>query len=352
MSRWAKALRRSLKDDEKGRMWTVLGAVGAGLAFARWAVARRGALDLHGKTVVVTGASRGLGLEIAREFARRGANLVLVARNEVALESARAELAREGHPTHTIHCDVRDPESVERMVALAHARFGHIDVLVNDAGTIEVGPLETMTREDFARSIDTHFWGPLSTSMAVLPEMRARKSGRIVNVASIGGLIPVPHLAPYSASKAALVGLSGAMGAELARDGVYVTTVCPGLMITGSPRNAHFKGQHRKEYAWFSIGDALPFTAMSSTRAARRIVNATVRGEPMVVFGAEARLASLANALFPNLFARTLSLVNRLLPAPGGIGQEMALGSESFSPASPSLLTALDERAARKNNEI
>src|SRR6185503_4123757 len=118
---------------------------------------------------------------------------------------------------------------------------------------------------------------------AVLPEMRARREGRIVNITSIGGKISVPHLLPYSASKFALVGLSEGLRAELAKDGIVVTTICPGLMRTGSPRNATFKGQHRAEYAWFSIGDSLPVTAMSADRAARQILTACKRGEAEVV---------------------------------------------------------------------
>jgi NAD(P)-dependent dehydrogenase (short-subunit alcohol dehydrogenase family) len=331
---------------------TALGIFALGLATARYFVRRRGSLDLAGKTVVITGGSRGLGLVLARELGKRGARLVLASRDTDILHRSVIELEQRGYEVSGVPCDVRHPDQVAHLMEVARNRFGSIDVLVNDAGVIEVGPLESMTIDDFRRSIETHFWGPLSTSLAVIPEMRARGEGRIVNIASIGGLLPVPHLVPYSASKAALVGLSSAMGTELARDGVMVTTVCPGLMITGSPRNASFKGRHREEYAWFSIGDALPFTSMSAKRAARRIARAIERGEPMVVFGLETRLAQLAYAIAPNFVSRMLSLVARLLPAPGGIGAETRLGYESVSAASPSLLTALGERAAARNAEL
>src|SRR5204863_2185868 len=160
---------------------------------------------------------------------------------------------------------------------------GAIDVLVDNAGIIQVGPLETMTQEDFRRAMNTHFWGPLNTTLAVLPEMRRRKTGRIVNISSIGGKISIPHLVPYSASKFALVGLSEGLRAELAKDGISVTTVCPGLMTTGSPRNAFFKGQNQAEYAWFSISDALPGVAMNAEAAARAIIRACKRGDAEIV---------------------------------------------------------------------
>src|SRR5262249_52903527 len=147
---------------------------------------------------------------------------------------------------------------VKHMVDAVWNHFGPIDVLINNAGVIEVGPLETMTLQDFEEAMRTHFWGPVYTTMAVLSEMRYRGGGRIVNISSIGGKVSVPHLVPYCASKFALCGLSEGLRAELAKDNILVTTVIPGLMRTGSPPNATFKGRHREEYAWFSISDALP----------------------------------------------------------------------------------------------
>src|SRR5438270_7691587 len=104
--------------------------------------------------------------------------------------------------------------------------------------------------------------------------MRRRREGRIVNISSIGGKLSMPHLVPYGASKFALTGLSEGMRVELRKDGVFVTTVCPGLMRTGSPVNADFKGKHREEYSWFSISDSLPLLTMSAERAAGQIIGA------------------------------------------------------------------------------
>src|SRR5947209_3404490 len=182
--------------------------------------------------------------------------------------------------------------------------------------------------------------------------MRRRSEGSIVNISSIGGKVAVPHLVPYAGSKFALVGLSEGLRAELLKDNIYVTTVCPGLMRTGSPRNAFFKGQHRAEYAWFSISDAVPLFSISAERAARRIVSACKHGEAEVVLSVPAQAAVAFHGVFPGLTAEILGLVNRFLPGPGGIGTERALGRESESSVSPSWLTALNERAAVRNNEI
>ena len=198
----------------------------------------------------------------------------------------------------------------------------------------------------------THFWGPLHTTLAVLPEMCRRRQGRIVNITSIGGKIAVPHLVPYDASKFALVGLSEGLRAELVKDNVYVTTVCPGLMRTGSPRNAEFKGQHRAEYAWFSLSDAMPGFSMSAESAARRIVKACQNGEAEVILSLPAKVAAAFHGVFPGLTCDVLSLVNRMLPGPGGDGKKSVKGKDSQSAVSPSWLTILNERAALRNNEL
>jgi short-subunit dehydrogenase len=182
--------------------------------------------------------------------------------------------------------------------------------------------------------------------------MKARRAGRIVNVASIGGKVAVPHLLPYSAGKFALVGLSDGLRAEVARYGVTVTTVCPGLLRTGSHLNAEFKGQHDKEYAWFALGNGLPGFSMSAETAARKILAACARGDAEAVLGWPAQLAAAARALFPNLVADALALVNRvLLPDPGGIGSGVARGRDSRGRL-PAFATALTDRAAARNNEV
>jgi short-subunit dehydrogenase len=328
----------------------------AGLGFGAWAVSRklrsRRALDLHDKLVLITGGSRGLGLELAREFTRGGARVAICGRDFDTLQRAEEDLGRHGAIVRAYTCDVANANAVSEMVTRVERDLGTIHVLVNNAGVIQVGPTDVMTKEDYREAMDTHFWGPLHAIFAVLPAMKYRESGRIVNVSSIGGKLSVPHLVPYSASKFALVGLSEGLRSELRQYGIYVTTVCPGLMRTGSPRNATFKGENKKEYAWFSISDSLPLLAMDSERAARKIVDACIHGDSEVILTPQARLATAFHGVFPGLTSDILGLINRMLPAPGGIGERRARGRDSFSAVSPSALTALTEQAARKNNEV
>jgi len=183
----------------------------------------------------------------------------------------------------TIRCDVTQEDDVARCVALVRDELGPIDVLINNAGIIQVGPISLMRREDFEEALAVNFWGAYNMVEAVLPEMRRRETGRIVNISSIGGKISIPHLVPYCVAKFALVGYSQGLRAELANNGIVVTTVCPGLMRTGSPRNADFKGQNEAEYAWFKISGSLPLLTISAEKAARDILHACQRGDAQAI---------------------------------------------------------------------
>lgn len=304
------------------------------------------------RTVLLTGGSRGLGLVLARQLAVRGARLILCARDADELARVKAEFAARGHGVLTIVCDVMQRDQVHAMVDHITHQGIEIDVVINNAGVIQGGPMETMTIDDYEEAMKTHFYGPLFINEAVLPSMRQRGEGRIVNIASIGGRISVPHLLPYSASKFALVGYSLGLRSELAKDGIVVTTVCPGLMRTGSPRNAFFKGQHAAEYAWFKISDSLPILSANAERAASQIIAACSHGDSFLVIGAPAKLADKLYSVLPGLGADAFALVNRVLPGPGGIGQQRARGYESESKWSESPLTTLTKQAAISNNEM
>jgi len=281
------------------------------------------------KVGLITGGSRGLGLTIARELCRARANVALIARDASELSHAKNELDQFGTDVLTIQCDLLDPAQIQTVVQQTLARFGKIDILINNAGTIEVGPLEHMSRQDFERSMGVHFWAPFELIMQVIPEMRARRGGRIVNIASIGGKVAVPHMAPYTASKFALVGLSDAVRAELAREGIFVTTVAPGMMRTGSEIHAKFKGNHAAEFKSFAGASKLPFASISAERAAKKILAACERGQPALIMPLPARALIIANALFPSITARIMKFINKRLPAPAGAdGYDARAGSE------------------------
>jgi NAD(P)-dependent dehydrogenase (short-subunit alcohol dehydrogenase family) len=323
----------------------------AALAGRAW-VRRSRYMDLHGKVVLITGGSRGLGLVLARQLADRGARLAICARDPDELERARHDLRYRAADVLAVECDVTSRPQVNGMIEGVLQHFRRIDVLINNAGLISVGPIETMTFDDYAVAMNTHFYAPLFTTLAVLPHMKQRRSGRIVNISSIGGLVPAPHLLPYTASKFALSGFSQGLRAEVMKDNIYVTTVYPGLMRTGSPRNALFKGRHHEEYAWFATLDTLPLTSIPVTRAARQIIEAFTHGQSNAVLSVQAKGAALVHALLPSLANDASALVNLLLPPPGGIGRRRARGYQSDSLFNRSSLAQSTQQAAAENNEI
>lgn len=311
----------------------------------------RPSFSLRGRNVFLTGGSRGLGLVLAREYLARGANVAVCARDPAELDAALADLSGRGGRALAVECDVTHQDEVRERIAEVRSRLGPIDVLVNNAGIIGVGPLEVMTLDDFDRCMRTHFWASLYTTLEVLPQMRQRKQGRIVNVSSIGGKLAVPHLLPYVASKFALAGLSAGLRAELAGTGVVVTTVYPGMMRTGSHLNAEFKGQHEREYAWFALADTLPLLSISAESAARSIADATQRGDAELILSLPAKLAVLAQTLFPELMADVLSLTDRwILPDPNG-DTTAKPGRESRG-LLPEVVTTVIDQAAARNNEL
>jgi NAD(P)-dependent dehydrogenase (short-subunit alcohol dehydrogenase family) len=331
--------------------WTALAAGIYGAA--RLAARASRATSFRDKVVVITGGSRGLGLLLARRFGGEGAKLVICSRNDEELRRAQTELHNAGVDVEAVHCDVRLKIAVEDLIRTAVEAYGGIDVLVNNAGVIQVGPMEEMTEQDYDEAMDTHFWAALHAMRAALPVMRGRGGGRIVNVSSIGGKVGVPHLAPYCASKFALAGLSQAATAELRRHNIYVTTVYPNLIRTGSPRNALFKGRHDQEFTWFALGDSLPGISQSADRAAARIVTACRYGEPELITGLPAAIAARFHNTMPWLSLELAALIDQLvLPEPGGIGPSRARGHQSETPVTQSKLTALTRQAARENNEV
>ncbi len=301
-----------------------IGGAIAGVAFTRALLQKPKPMSMAGKVVVITGGSRGLGLAMATEFGRAGARLVLAARDAGELGRARDFLLERGAISSVdavlpVECDLKQAAECEKLIREATERFGRVDVLINNAGVIHVGPVEKQLLEAYRDAMESNFFAALQTTYAVLPQMLQRQEGAIVNITSIGGKIPVPHLAPYVASKFAAVGFSETLHAELRSKGIRVTTVCPGLMRTGSYPNAIVVGELEKEYRWFSLGASLPGVAHSSQGAARKIFQAVVEGRTEITIGWDAYAAARIAGLAPGTTQFLGHLANSVvLPKPSG----------------------------------
>lgn len=307
------------------------------------------------KVVLITGGSRGLGLVLARELASRGAHLVLLARDKEELLKAQEQI-------HTLYpqckvqiipCDLTQKYQIIWSLKQIFTHFGRLDMIINNAGIISVMPYENATEDDFKEAMDTHFWGPFHLIEAALPHFKAQHAGRIVNIGSIGGKVSVPHLAPYCASKFALTGYSDSLRAELMKNNIYVTSVSPGLMRTGSIGHAKIKGQESLEYSWFALASSLPFLSISAEKAAKAICDAAQVGKAELIISLPAKLAAKLRTLMPELSSDVVHLANALLPSPGPHDphHDGRLGMDVDSPVVPSFATLPAEKAAQKNNE-
>jgi NAD(P)-dependent dehydrogenase (short-subunit alcohol dehydrogenase family) len=281
--------------------------------------------------VLVTGGSRGLGLAIATRFAagsgiQRPARLVLASRNLAELQQAQETLlAQFAHlrpeDFHLVAADLSKPEEAQRLIDEAIERYGRIDVLINNAGIIDVGPIESQTLEIFERTMQVNFFAALYTIWAALPHLRKQpplagtRRASIVNIASIGGKIAVPHLLPYSAAKFALVGFSEGLHAELRHKGIRVTTVCPGLMRTGGENHVNIVGDVEFERRWFTFAAKTPGLSVSTRYAANKIFHAVAAGRAEITISPQAWLAARVAGVFPETLQYANALTNHhILP--------------------------------------
>ncbi len=289
--------------------WGIATAIGGVIVLGLMTWQRRRTDELRGEVALVTGGSRGLGFLIARELGRSGCRVAICARDGQELAIAQSDLQREGITVLTVRCDVTEPDAVAAMIEHVTAHYGQIDILVNNAGIIQVGPLESMTTTHFKEAMAVIFWGTYNTTQAILPQMYAQHHGRIINITSIGGTVSVPHLLPYSAAKFAATGFSQGLHEELRSKGIYVTTVAPSTLRTGSHLQAEVTGQHVAEYTWFGLSASLPIISTSAESAARQIVRATKRRAAFHYVGWPARIMGRLHGLFPGITADLLSLV-------------------------------------------
>jgi short-subunit dehydrogenase len=343
------------RNIDKSGSWLALASVSALVVLAaRQLVKRRSQppVKLRDKVVLITGGSRGLGLAIAREFGKQGARLALCARDANELRNACQQLAMEGIEAVAFPADIVQPANIEPLVNSIVGHFGCLDVLVNDAGRISVGPFDSFTHTDFEDAMNLMFWAPVNLTLAVLRHMKERGDGHIVNITSVGGRVSIPHLLPYSCAKFAFVGFSTGLSAEADSKGIHVLTVVPGLMRTGSYLNAQFQGDSKNEFAWFGLLGNFPGFSVAADYAAERIRESLESERKVCTISLPAKILIACEALAPEATRTALALVTEYL-LPSDATREPHRG-KVLNPALNAVfqgLTALGRRAAQDWNE-
>lgn len=187
---------------------------------------------MEGDVAIVTGAGRGIGKAIAKQFAAQGAKVVLAARSENELQEAASEIASTGGSSLAVATDIADKASVENLVARAIAKYGKVDVLVCNASTFESVPFMQMSDEVWERILRVNLTGTYHCIKSALPSMIEQRYGRIITVSSIIGKVGLPFYAAYSASKHAILGLTKCVAREVAKLGITANAICPGIVET------------------------------------------------------------------------------------------------------------------------
>lgn len=271
--------------------------------------------NLNNKVVMITGGSKGLGFVIAKELVKENCRLALCARDMQELIDAREEIIKAGGNALISVCDVSDKDAVDTFVKKVIKHFGGIDIVINDAGIIMVGAMESFSMQEFESAMDVMYWGIVNTTMSVLPHMKERKEGQIVNITSVGGKVSIPHLLPYSAAKFAAIGFSEGISAELRKDNIYVTTIIPGLMRTGSYFNALFQRDNKTEFKLFSLMSTAPLITISADKAARETIRAIKSRKVEKVLGLPAKALIEIHHFFPETSIKLFGFMAKFIPS-------------------------------------
>jgi len=287
-----------------------------GLGCAGFALLPTENYSFRNRVAVITGGSRGLGLALAKELVHQGASIAILARDTIELERAKQHLASISSDAKVlaVRCDITQDEELQQAFNQIESHYGRLDLLINNAGSIAVGPFETMGQADFDSQLNLQIHAVIQAVRLAIPAFRRVGSGRIVNISSIGGIIPVPHMSTYCTAKFALAGLSESIASELALDNIKVTTVYPGLMRTGSPIQAVFKGNHEKEYAWFASGDVTPGLSVAANEAAHLILEGVRQGNARVTYPLITKIGIIGHAVLPETYAFIMRSAARFMP--------------------------------------
>jgi short-subunit dehydrogenase len=269
-------------------------------------------------TVLITGASQGIGKATAQLFAQRGYNLVLAARQADRLQAVAQQLKELNVSVLALPTDVQDFSQVEALIDTALKQYGSVDVLVNNAGIYSSGPVEQFSLADWQRVINTNLWGYIHTVQALLPHLLAQGRGTIVNVGSIGGKVPIPYLTPYTTSKFAVSGFTQALHAELAAKGIQVCGIYPNLIRSSFLERAIFEGQTPEDAAARrqQVEQIVQIPLVETPEdVAKAIWNAVEHQKAEVLVGS-ANLAAAAHSLFPSamqwIFRKTFQNQDRV----------------------------------------
>lgn len=257
-------------------------------------------LDVRGKTTVVTGAAAGMGAEVARQLAARGARIALVDRNAEGLAAVAAQLEGAGHTTHVV--DLADDAAVVDLAAEVEASHPHVQALITCAGSSMLGSIDQLTLEEMRWLMDVNLWGTVNVTKALLPALRRAPAAHITHLVSIYGLAAPAGRIPYAMSKFAVRGFTESLRHELERSTVTVGAIYPAGVKTGIILHGRYAAAMDPAIAQRAAAAQAAMYHTEPTDAAARIVDATVRRRPRTMVGRESRVVDVLVRLAPTRY--------------------------------------------------
>jgi short-subunit dehydrogenase len=254
-------------------------------------------LDVTGATSVITGAASGMGAEVARQLARRGARIALVDRNPEGLTATTQTLEGTGHTTHVV--DLADDTAVAALAEEVSASHPHVQTLITCAGSSMLGSIDQLTMEEMRWLMDVNLWGPVNVTQALLPALRRAPAAHITHLVSIYGLAAPAGRIPYAMSKYAVRGFTEALRHELEDGTVTVGAIYPAGVKTGIILHGRYAAALDPAIAQRAAQAQARMYHTAPEDAARRIVEATLRRRPRTMIGREARLVDILTRLTP-----------------------------------------------------
>lgn len=271
--------------------------------------------DLNNKVAVVTGASMGIGETVARELAREGCRVALIARGRDGLERVAQAIRLAGGEAGVFPCDMSDASAVAATMQAIESDLGPIAILVNNAGAGTFKPLAKMRLDEAMLTVQLPFGAAIAACHAVAPRMMARGEGQIINITSPASYLPFPYMVPYTASRHAMLGLSLALREELASHGVGVSLLCPAKVDTG-----YFE-RNDADFGWYPRLSAA-FPVLQPKDVARQVVRAVYRNPRELIFPISLRVAMRAFQKIPVLSLFLLKALGLFSPLDSRLAQE------------------------------
>lgn len=255
-------------------------------------------LGLKGKVAVITGGTQGIGKATAQKLAAEGASVVIVARGQEGLDAVAAEIRGAGGKVATVSADVSKPEDCDRVIAEALKAFGGIDILVNNAGTSATGAFESVTDGAWQADFDLKLFGAVRLIRGVLPLMKSRGGGSIVNVTNIGAKQPGARTMPTTVTRAAGQAMTKALSKEFAPDNIRVNTVCIGLVRAGQHERRAARDGVDVESLYANMGKSIPLGRVGRAEEAANVVAFLVSDAASFVTGSSVNIDGGASAVF------------------------------------------------------